>query len=396
MRIGGITAEFNPFHNGHEALCLAARAAGMTHLVAVMSGNFVQRGDFAFAEKRVRTACALEAGVDLVLELPVAWACSTAQVFARGAVSLLAACACVDTLCFGSECAEADTLRTLAAAVEDAGVQAGLRAYLSGGMTYAKARELAVRDKFGETLSARLSSPNDLLGVEYLRRANELGWNPGVFVLKRKGVQHDAGLPSGGFASASWLRANAENLSDISAYMPGPCFERLSAACAQGLLPARKDKLEAAVLAKLRMMERSGLASLPDLSEGLENRLYSAIRRSRDAGELEAALKTKRYTLARVRRLILSAFLGIRREDAAGAPPYLRVLGFNRRGRDILRRMDGAAALPADTSLARLSRRGERCAATAGLEQRCTDIYTLALPRALPCGYDFTAGAVIM
>ena len=395
MKIGGTVAEFNPFHNGHAALCAAARARGVTHLVAVMSGNFVQRGDFAITDKRVRAACALACGVDLVLELPLPWAMSTAQTFARGGAGALAACGCVDVLTFGSECGQEQVLRDLAAAIAYPAVETRLRELLPTGLTYAKARELAVRQTLGDTLADHLASPNDLLGIEYLRAASPLGWNPEIMLTRRQGVSHDANAPQGGYASASYLRERAgEGLSALSRFIPGASADILAKAEADGLFPAGKQKMQTAILAHLRRLGREELSHLPDISEGLENRLHAAIRAADSLASLESAVKTKRYTLARVRRLILSAFLGLRKEDAQGTPPYLRVLGLNERGSEILGRMKSTATLPLDASLARISRLGGRCQATAAIEERATDLYALALPAPLPCGYEKTAPLV--
>jgi len=225
MKIGGVIAEFNPFHNGHAALCDGARAGGVTHLIAVMSGNFVQRGDLAITDKRVRAACALACGVDLVIELPLPWAMSGAQVFARGGVGLLAACGCVEVLTFGSESGQLESLQALAAEIGSPGVEDRLRELLPLGLTYAKARELAARDVLRDELAGRLSSPNDLLGIEYLRAAQAADWNPEISLIKRLGVAHDGGQPKGGYASASYLRSvSGDGLAALEEYIRQPAL----------------------------------------------------------------------------------------------------------------------------------------------------------------------------
>jgi predicted nucleotidyltransferase len=391
VKIGGVVAEFNPFHNGHAALAASIRQKGITHLVAVMSGNFVQRGDIAITEKRVRAACALSAGFDLVLELPVAWSMAPAPTFARGGVGLLAACGCVEALCFGSESGDAALLKALADSVNDPRVEDVLRTRLASGMTFAKARQQAVEEVYGTELSSHLKNPNDLLGVEYLRQAKALGWNPNLMVVRRQGVFHDALAPQGRIASASWLRAHGENRALLARYIPASCAALLDVAREDGLFPARPEMLETAILARLRRLEPKELARLPDLSEGLENRFYTAIRSAGTLGELAFSLKTKRYTMARIRRLILSAFLDLGPRDSTGTPPYLHILGFNQRGREILAEIGKHSSLPCQASLARLEKLGGRCKETAGLESRTTDLYGLALPKPLPCGYDLLA-----
>lgn len=393
MRIGGVITELNPFHNGHAYLCRTLRERGITHLVAVMSGNFVQRGDFAITEKRVRAACALSSGFDLVIELPVAWSVATAQAFARGGTGLLAGCSCLDALCFGSECGDSTILEELASVLEEEAVEERLRELLAQGITYAKARQLAVEAVCGRQLASHLASPNDLLGLEYLRQAKALHWHPSIVTVPRMGAAHDSRCPNRQIASASFLRSRS-SLSAVSRYLPPACRHILEAAQNDGLYPVRMETLEKAILARLRALSRQELANLPDLSEGLENRLFQGIQGASSLEELALAVKTKRYPMARIRRLILSAFLGIQQEDGAGLPPYLHILGFNRRGQEILAAMGKAATLPVDTSLARLGRRDRRCSNTARLESASTDLYTLALPQPLPCGYDLTAPVV--
>ena len=392
MKTAGIVAEFNPFHNGHAALIHAAREGGATHVAAVMSGNFCQRGSLAVTDKRIRTRCALLGGVDLVLELPLPWATATAQRFGAGAVALLAGTGCVDMLCFGSECGDTAALEQAAGAVDDPALRAPLAQGLEQGLTFARARQLAVGSVAGPQAARLLAHPNNALAVEYLRGARQIGWRPELFTIARRGAAHDAPQPEGAFASASHLRTIALDFSALARFMPAPCAALLEDAHSRGLYAADPAKLETAVLARLRCLAPGALRELPDLSEGLENRLYNAIRTAASLEELYALAKTKRYTLARIRRLVLHAFLGVTARDIQQSPPYLRILGFNGAGREILSRM--LPSLPADTRLARLRERGDACRRLAELEERATDLYTLALPRPRPCGYELRAGGV--
>ena len=397
MKVAGIIAEFNPFHNGHRALCTAARQAGATHIAAVMGGNFVQRGDIAITDKRVRAACALECGVDLVLELPLPWGISAAQTFARGGVSLLAAAGCVDTLAFGSESGETKPLQNLAQALADPRVEGELKVLLSTGITYARGMQLAVERVFGSPFAAFLSSPNNLLAIEYLRAVRETNWQPELFTLKRQGASHDGFIPVGEYASASYLRGIANRgTTSLAGYIPPQTIEILAEAEQDGLFPTDISRIEMAILAILRRLDISELRHLPDISEGLENRLYTAIKSSTSLAELFAGVKTKRYTLARVRRLVFSAFLGIKRKHTEHPPPYIRILGLNQRGEDILAKMKDKASLPMDTSIQRIIKGGCPCAsALARAEVRATDLYTLALPKPLAGGYEKTARVVV-
>lgn len=392
----GIVAEFNPFHNGHAALLRFARGAENRPVVAVMSGNFTQRGSAAVTDKRVRAKAALLGGADLVLELPLPYAAAPARRFARGGVEALAATGVVDTLCFGSECGDIALLRALAGAADDPAVNAAMRVRLGEGITFAKARELAVADALGPAAAAKMASPNNALGMEYLRAAAELGWKAAAVTMRRAGAGHDSGEPAGDFASASYLRQRAGDLAALRRFVPEAAAPVYAEALAAGLYPSAPEKLETVVLAHLRRLGMAELSALPDLSEGLENRLYAAIRESAALEELELALKTKRYTMARVRRLILAAFLGLTGEDARQPLPYLRVLGCNRTGRELLSGMKEACRLPVSHSLAQLRAMGGACGRFAALEELATDLFSLSLPKPRPCGYEYTASAVFL
>jgi len=391
MRIFGVIAEFNPFHNGHASLIAAAREAGLSHCVCVMSGNFTQRGEAAVTDKRVRAKSALKCGADLILELPVAHATASAAHFAIGAVQILEACGCVEALAFGSECGDTDKLRKLAVALDSREISAPLRRYLDEGMTFAKARQLALAQIFGEDMGHLLSSPNNILAVEYIRAAADICWDTELFTVRRFGVTHDSTHPDAEYASASYLRGN---INELECYVPQPAAEVYREAMARGLYPLDQNRLEDMMLSYLRRLNSATLESLPELSEGIEGRLYNAIRKSTSLPELHKTLKTKRYTMSRVRRLVLSAFLDITAKDLTTPPPYLRVIGMNSQGQEILTKLRKTAKLPMSGSLARLRELSPECARTAMIEERATDLYTAALTAPLPCGYEYTAKIV--
>lgn len=392
----GIVAEFNPFHNGHRELIKSARAAGAKTICCVMSGNFVQRGSAAVTEKRVRAHAALESGADLIIELPLASAVSTAQRFARGAIHLLNATGCVDMLAFGSECGYINALKTLSKAIDEPEVTAVMRTILKEGLTFAKARELAVAQVYGSELAHLLESPNNILGIEYLRQANLQGMKAGVMTIPRLGASHDDTSASTSFASAGYLRRHAKNFDVIAEYVPEKAAEIYARAMVNGLFPAEPQLLDTAILAHLRRLSPTQLKMLPDVSEGLENRMFAAIREAASLDGLEQKLKTKRYTMARIRRLVLSAFLGITAKDCDTLPPYLRVLGFNQNGRGLLTAMKKQSRLPLDTSLASLRAKGGVFERFAALEEMSTDLYSLALPTVLPCGYEYTEKGIFL
>ena len=190
--ICGIISEFNPFHTGHQTLVEAVRRSGATHILAVMSGNFVQRGEPAAFSKWARAEMALTSGVDLIVELPLPWALSGAEKFAFGGVSLLESLGCVEWIAFGSECGDATRLMEAARCILSPGIQKGLRAQLQTGSTFARARQEAVRELFGDSIAELLSSPNNILGIEYCKALQTLRSTILPFTIRRAGAPHDS------------------------------------------------------------------------------------------------------------------------------------------------------------------------------------------------------------
>lgn len=372
MNCVGIAAEYNPFHAGHRHhIQETRRLLGDCAVIAVMSGNFVQRGDCAIQDKWRRTAAALEGGADLVLELPTVWAAASAEHFAFGAVSILKE-AGADALSFGSESGDAETLKRAAECLDSDAFRAGLRRFLDEGMPFAACRQAVADALLGKAGAACLASPNDNLGVEYLKAANRLGYKPEVVAVPRVGAAHDGGgHPE--FPSASHLR------------------EKILAGELAAENPACLRYNERSVLARVRTMTADDFETLPDSGEGLAVRLFEAARRAVTLDELYDLAKTKRYAHARIRRMVLWAWLGLRESDRPERPPYLRVLGFNSRGREVLRRMKDRSAVPIITKPAH-----GKGLPLLELEARCTDLYGLCRRDAVPCGAEWSTSPVII
>lgn len=331
-------------------------------------------------------------GADLVLELPTVWAASAAESFATGAVALLRACGVVDVLSFGSESGDPAALAAAAACLDSEAYRAGLSRFLDEGMPFAACRQAVVAALLGSERAKVLSRPNDNLGVEYLRAASALGWSPQVLAVPRQGAGHDAPRPAEGFASASilreWIAAGRRDLADC--FLPAPWPEELE--------PTSLSHLERALLARVRSLSQAEWALLPDsgVEEGLPARLVQAGSRALSVEEFLTLAKTKRYSHARLRRLLLWAFLGLTAADRPAAPPYLRVLGFTPRGQELLRAMKGAASLPILTKPAHarsLDGPGRRLFQ---LEARCTDLYGLCFSTPRPGGLEWTTGPVLI
>lgn len=397
MKVAAVIAEYNPFHKGHRWQLEQIRQRGATHIAVVMSPDYTQRGTPAILPKRVRAHAALENGADLILELPVSYACAGAQRFAFGAVSLVCAMGCVQVLAFGAEDAEQDLLDQAADALEHPQVQQALRERMAEGITFARARQQAVEQVFGERVGAVLSRPNNILAVEYLAQLAALSdGRIQPMAISRIGNAHD-GEPESGFASASFLRGQMleGNWSRVQEYLPQNCWEQYRRAAERGELAQIKTG-ERAVLSTLRGLSAEQLSVLPDLSEGLENRLLQASRQACTIEELYELVKTKRYPMARVRRLVMSAFLSLPGTMQQTPPPYLRILGMNERGREILSCMKQTATLPVSASLKRLAESGETAWQSAQLESRCADQYSLFADRIRPCGEDWRQSAVLL
>jgi predicted nucleotidyltransferase len=394
--VAAIAAEYNPFHNGHAYHAARTRAAGATHVAAIMSGNFTQRGTPAFAEKRARARAALCSGIDLVLELPIPYAMATAQRFAFGVAAVAQGMGCVDFLSFGSESGYLSIIQAAAEAVDSPAVCERMTQYLGEGMTFARARQLAVSELCGDEVADMLGSPNDNLAVEYVRQLAHIKSPIAPFAVPRVGALHDAQKAVGEIASASFLRAlmRTGSIESAADFVPAAAADAMRRAQADGDAPLDEGRLGAMMLGVLRRIPPQELSRLPDLSEGLENRISAAIRQAVTLDEVYALAKSKRYTAARIRRVVMAAFLGLDGGLGAQSAPYIRVLGFGPRGRELLARMRETASLPVSDSLAYLRKMGDTACAFVDAEARAGDLYLLGLPNVRPCGYDFTADSV--
>lgn len=387
MTAAGIVAEYNPFHLGHAwHIAETRRLLGEGRpVVCVMSGHWVQGADCSVTDKWTRSALALEGGADLVLELPTPWAMASAETFARGAVSILAATGVVDTLSFGSECGSTDELRQAAEALDAPDYPAKLRSALDRGLSFPAARQVAAN-------ASCLSTPNNNLGVEYLRALRHLNAAMEVVTVPRRGAAHNGSQAVDGFASATQIRQLLRSGQEETAarlVRPGTLGKigRISSLA----------YVERAILAKLRTMDAGAWAALPDGggAEGLPERLVRSARQALSLEEFYALAKTKRYTHARLRRLALSAFLGISASGRPPLPPYLRVLGCTGRGQTLLREMKEVCSLPIITKPAQAKALTDTARQLFEAEARYTDLYGLCFSTPNPCGLEWTSSPVI-
>ena len=376
----GIIAEFNPLHNGHKYIIDRATESGKTVICAI-SGNFVQRGETAIVSKEVRARMALSCGADIVVELPVLWSMSTAQNFALGGVWQLYNCGC-DEIIFGSECGDIKKLYAISDILLSEDFDSLVSEEIKKGITFAVARESAVKNLGGDI--ALLKNANDNLGIEYIVAARKLNLDIKFSCVKRQGAGHDQGAIDN-FASASFIREKIKNgeCDELEEYMPDECIELLKNANLSDM-----KLLERAILSSLRLTSKQDFRNLPDLSEGLDNALFASARQADSYDELCDLLKSKRYTLARVRRLILSAYLRLDDEFFMKAPPYVRILGFNKFGERHLKEFK--STLPLIKRVAEISTLGKDAIKILETESRATDIFSLSLENPQTCGAEYT------
>lgn len=366
-----IICELNPFHNGHQYLLETARRLTGEPVLAVMSGSFVQRGEVAVCSKFERAEIALRNGADLVVELPAVYAVANAQRFARGGVNIAKAFGDVHTLAFGCETDDLEALQAAADAFENSDVNACVAALMKDGAYYPQAFEQAVRRFCGDRAADVLTSPNSILAVEYLRALDGSGIRP--LPILRRGVAHDSREACGGFVSASQLRTWLREGRDISAYTPQAPQEI-----------TYPEALERALLFRFRSMRAEDWRRLPEVGEGLEHRIVSAVAENNSVEEIINTVKTKRYTHARLRRIFACAALGITEALQSQTAAYARVLGFTEEGAALMKN----CSFEVVTSVAK-ALKNSRNAAFLEKDLLASDLSALAYKQIKSCALDY-------
>lgn len=378
-----IICEFDPLHFGHRLL-LEKAGEGGAPVVCVMSGAFMQRGTPSMLDKWTRARVALLNGADLVIELPITWACAGAERFASGGIALAAALG-RGRLFFGSEVPDVPLLRRAAEVLLSEEFSRAL-SECPPDLSFAARRQLAAQKLLGPAAGEVLRQPNANLGVEYIKAIISQGADLTPAAVKREGAGHGQEGSGGGFMSASGIRKLTLEGGDLTGLAPESTAAALEAARREGLC-AHISCLERPILCKLRSMSLEEFSLLPDLSEGLEHRLYRAAREARTLEELYALIKNKRVSHARVRRLAMYAFLGIKK-PLPDTPPYLRVLGGTQRGWRALGEL--SPALPVVVRSRDVEALSSDAKETFRLEVLAGDLYALSAPTPQPAGRDYT------
>ena len=399
MKTTAIISEYNPFHNGHQYLVNQTRKNGTTHVIAIMGGNFLQRGNCAITDKYSRAKAAILGGVDLVLELPQIYAAASAERFAFGAVQTLDKCGCVNELAFGAECGDITKLeRTVDIIAHSGEVERLCKEYIKQGYSHPRAMQTAVENVMqdGDHISDILKSPNNTLAIEYIRSLKKLGSGIKPFTVERRGAMHDSELTDNIFASASAIRNMI--LKDDNSYkefIADTTYDIIKECIKNGESPAEYKNNERGILTVLRSMSSEDFAKIPDVTEGLENRIVKAVRENNSISDILTAVKCKRYTHARLSRIIACAYLGITEDILSLAPKYIRVLAFNDRGTEILKLMKKFALLPVIMSPAKdIKKHDENCRKIFDIDMRASELYGLNTQKIQGCGKDFYKGAI--
>lgn len=371
MNISSIISEYNPLHNGH--LYHIKKTKELTNsdaIICIMSGNYVQRGIPAIIDKWNRTKIALECGADLVIELPVLYSLSSAEFFAFGSVSLLNSLGVVNSICFGSEAGDIEFLNYIAKILykEPIEFKSSLKSYLDLGYGYPTARGKALNDyiqnenpDINNNLNQSLSTSNNILGIEYCKSLIKLNSNIKPYTIKREGASYNSENIHNMFSSATairkYIKGNKE-ISELKNHMPSSSYDLIVNLQNNNYDFASEDNMLKYIKYKYFCTD-SNIENLPDISEGLHNKIYKSINKSNNYNELIENIKSKRFTYTRINRLLCQYFVGfekyntriLRKEPC----PYARVLGFNKTGTKILKEMKNNSSIPIYTKLPKIS-----------------------------------------
>lgn len=358
-KVLGIIAEYNPFHNGHlYHLENSKKITGCDYTVAIISGNFTQRGSTSIVDKWSKTKMALKNGVDLVIELPVLYSISSAENFADGSIKILDSLGIVDYLSFGAETSDIETLKNIASILfdEPEDYKKLLSAQLNKGLSFPKARENALIDYIKncnntdiyannkldlKNYNEALSSPNNILGIEYLKALKKYNSLIKPICVKRFESEYNSIDFSNDIASATAIRklAKSKDYDVIKNLVPNDTYSILLENIKNGHIVEDLNVFEKEIVYVFRKMSIEEIANLPDVSEGLEFAIKDAVNSCNKVSELLNLLKSKRYTQTRLQRILLYALLGITKQDmefSKNTVPYVRVLGFNENGKKLV------------------------------------------------------------
>ncbi|WP_053956960.1 nucleotidyltransferase [Inediibacterium massiliense] len=387
MKVLGLITEYNPFHNGHIYHLLSSKKkTNSTHTIAIMSGNFLQRGEPALFNKWIRAKMAVAEGIDLVIELPVLYACNSAEFFSYGAISLLENIGIVDCLCFGSESGELSSLKKIAQILIDEPIfyQNNLKNFLSQGMSFPKARQKAIENYLKDSnIYKDLLTPNNILGIEYLKSLIKLNSTMIPYTISRIKADYHSKNIEENICSATAIREylfhHKDCIDHLKKVMPKESFSILKENIQNQYGPIEYKNFEDLILYKLRTIPIEELIKITDVVEGLENKLKVASKRAYDLESLISLSKSKRYTQTRLQRIFVHALLGITKKDifSFSGPQYARILAFSNNGTELLKKMKKTSKIPILTNINKQPLENTFSQKMLNFDILATDIYAL-------------------
>lgn len=405
----GIIAEYNPFHNGHYYhLQKAKQEANADHCIAVISGNFTQRGEPSIVNKWAKAYMAICGGADLVIELPTVYSASSAENFASGAIKILDSLKIVDSFAFGAEANDLATLNNIANVLYDEpkGYTTMLNHELKKGLSYPAARESAMMMYLNDIkrYANVLGNSNNILGIEYLKALKAQKSNLEPIMIKRQKVYYNDKKIIDNFASATGIRELIKNkeYEKLQSVVPRSTYQILGQQMKKGEVILGLEKYEKEIIFILRKMTVEEISQLPDVSEGLENAIKNAANNCNCLSDLINNIKSKRYTQTRIQRILVYALLGINKkmmDTSKKVTPYVRILGFNNKGRNLLSEIANRnSKINVVTSVKKYI---DQCKNKQLLEMIntdifATDVYTLANEYESKANLDFTNNMIIV
>jgi len=372
MKTVGIICEYNPFHLGHTGHIVKTRQTlgEDVAIVCVMSGNYVQRGDFAIFNKHVRARMAISCGADLVIELPTPYALQSAEGFARAGVFILDKLGICDYLSFGSESGDINLISEAASLIVSTKADMITKEWLGKGVSYATAQQKAADEIMGKRASI-FKSPNNVLGIEYIKALSRYGSSMKPITVLRTNGEHDS---DSGYSASALRKAFVSGKLPMTE-MPEAAYLSSLEEIAMGRGPVSIATAEIAMLSRLRAI--GDYSGIQGVSEGLESRFKRFVSQETSVASILSKVKTKRYTMSRLRRVLICAALGIKKELIQSTPPYIRVLAMNSKGMMLLGAARKKTRLPIITKPASVYKHSESVIRTFSLEASATDFYVL-------------------
>ena len=413
-KVVGIIAEYNPFHNGHSYHIQNTKAqTGADFVVAVMTGNFTQRGNTSVINKWEKTKMALNGDADLVIELPTIYSVSSAENFANGAVKILNESGIVDTISFGMEADDVSTLNNIANVLvnEPPEYKTILEHELGKGNSFPKARENALMMYLNDIkrYANVVKGSNNILAIEYLKALKKQKSSIVPFGVKREKVYYNSTKIIDEYASATGIRNLLlhNQLEEVRKVMPSKSYSILLNNLRQGTYVLDIIAYNDEIIYKLRSMTVKQIANLPDVSEGLEYLIKEVSNKTNNLIELINGIKSKRYTQTRIQRILLYALLGITKKDmemSKKITPYIRVLGCSEKGKILLSQINSKAKVITSLKKYEVSNKNKRfCIGKQKtlnrmleIDKMATDIYTIGYKKDSKAGLDYTKGLILL